>query len=317
MDFDLDADQEAILEATGSLLAQHAGPARAIELAAKDAYDNELDAALEDAGFADVASGEETGPLEAALIGEAIAAAAGVIAYGARALVAPRVASSLPPGPIALCTAAPRGPVRYAAHARSLLVLDAPAGAARLVELAPGAVQLVRSSFGYPMGRIPDELLAGGAVLECGADGLARWWRLALAVEATGTMAACLDVTRAYLSERRQFGRTIGSFQAVQHRLAELAIHVEASRWLAREAAFQGAPEEAVLTAASYALEAAGQVFGETHQLSGAIGFTREHDLHVYSMRLQALRIELGGVAGHRRALAAARWGPGGPGANA
>ena len=122
-------------------------------------------------------------------------------------------------------------------------------------------------------------------------------------------MAACLAVTVAYLSERRQFGRTIGSFQAVQHRLANCAIQIEASRWLAREAAFHGAPREATATAAAYALAAAGDVFSETHQLSGAIGFTREHDLHVFSMRLQALRIELGGLGGHRRALAAARWG--------
>ena len=84
---------------------------------------------------------------------------------------------------------------------------------------------------------------------------------------------------------------------------------MEASRWLTREAAFHDAPCEAVATAATYALHAASHVFRETHQLSGAIGFTREHDLHVYSMRLQALRLELGGLGAHRRALARARWG--------
>ena len=51
------------------------------------------------------------------------------------------------------------------------------------------------------------------------------------------------------------------------------------------------------------------RVFRETHQLSGAIGFTREHDLHAWSMRLQPLRLELDGVAAQRRALALARWG--------
>jgi alkylation response protein AidB-like acyl-CoA dehydrogenase len=121
-------------------------------------------------------------------------------------------------------------------------------------------------------------------------------------------MRAALDHTVGYLKERRQFGRAIGSFQAVQHRLASCAIAVEASRWLAFEAAFRNAPAEASATAAAYAASAAAQLFEETHQLSGAIGFTREHDLHVFSMRLQALRLELGGVTGHRRALAAARW---------
>jgi alkylation response protein AidB-like acyl-CoA dehydrogenase len=95
----------------------------------------------------------------------------------------------------------------------------------------------------------------------------------------------------------------------VQHRLAECAIQIEASRWLVREAAHHGAPAEAVAAAAGFAISSAERVFAETHQLSGAIGFTREHDLHVWSMRLQALRLELGGVRGHRRALAVARWG--------
>jgi alkylation response protein AidB-like acyl-CoA dehydrogenase len=122
-------------------------------------------------------------------------------------------------------------------------------------------------------------------------------------------MRAALDYTVEYLKQRRQFGRAIGSFQAVQHRLAECAILVEGSRWLALEAAWLGAPAETAATAAAYATSAAKQVFGEMHQLSGAIGFTHEHDLHVWSVRLQALKLELDGVAGHRRAIAHARWG--------
>ena len=310
MDFEYSADQEAILGAVESLLEQHAGPARAIALSDKDGYDSALDAALRDAGFADVARGEGTGPLEAALIVEAVARAGGVCAFGASALVGSG-ASELPiEGPVALISADPGGPARYAAHARSLLVLDPSAGEARIVSVEPGECEPVRSSFGYPMGRPPADLSTRGESLGPGsAERLERWWRLLLAVEAVGTMAACLDVTVAYLTERRQFGRAIGSFQAVQHRLADCAIQIEASRWLAREAAFLGAPGEAAATAAVYALAAAGDVFSETHQLSGAIGFTREHDLHVFSMRLQALRIELGGLGGHRRAVAAARWG--------
>jgi alkylation response protein AidB-like acyl-CoA dehydrogenase len=319
VDFEHSDDQTAILEAVTGLLAQHAGPARAIELHAKEAYDEALDAALRDAGFADVAQADGAGPLEAALITEAVAEAGGVVAFAASALVA----SALRPGiegPVALCSVQTPGPVRYAAHARSLLVLDVrsdgaadgAAAEARLVTLEPGACEPVRSSFGYPMGKCPEGVGEQGLGLGAGSgEALGRWWRLALAVEATGTMAAALDVTVAYLRERRQFGVAIGSFQAVQHRLAECAIHVEASRWLCREAAFLGAPAEGVATAAAYVLAAAGQVFSETHQLSGAIGFTREHDLHVFSMRLQALRIELGGLAGHRRALARERWGAG------
>ena len=123
-------------------------------------------------------------------------------------------------------------------------------------------------------------------------------------------MRSALHITVEYLKQRRQFGRPIGSFQAVQHRLAECAVVVEGSRWLTYEAAWLGANAEASATAAAYALAAAQRVFTETHQLSGSIGFTREHDLHVFSMRLQALRLELDGVAGHQRALARSRWMP-------
>jgi len=72
---------------------------------------------------------------------------------------------------------------------------------------------------------------------------------------------------------------------------------------------YHGAPAERSSTAAAYALAAAGRVFSETHQLSGAIGFTREHDLHVWTMRLRALCLELGGATAHRRAVTEARWG--------
>ena len=310
MDFELNEDQQAILDAVDAILEKHAGPARAIALAERDGYDVELETALLEAGFAEVAEADGAGPLEAALICESVATAGGVVAFGAFALIAAALRPRVIDAPVAITRVAPAGPIRFAAHARSLLVLDPNADEARLVTLSPGDCSPVRSSFGYPRGRCPEALASGGESLGPGsAERLGRWWRLALSIEATGTMAACLDVTTRYLCQRRQFGRAIGSFQAVQHRLAQLAIHVEASRWLTREAAFLGAPAEKVATAAAYALAAAGQVFAETHQLSGAIGFTREHDLHVFSMRLQALRIELGGVAAHRRALAAARWG--------
>jgi alkylation response protein AidB-like acyl-CoA dehydrogenase len=308
MDYTLTEDQQAILEAVEQLLATHAGAARAIELNKKGEYDLALDAALAEAGFLEMALGEETGPLEAALLVEAVARAAGVVGIAAAALVAPGVAGRALPGPIALARRGGSPLVRFAPHARSLLV-DA-GDEARLVELAAGDVTAVRSNFGYPIGRLRAAVLEGGASLgrDSGAK-LRSWWRVALAVEAAGTMRAALDYTVAYLKERKQFGRPIGSFQAVQHRLAECAILVEGSRWLALEAVWQRAPAEGAATAAAYAIGSARQVFAEMHQLSGAIGFTHEHDLHVWSMRLQALKLELDGAAGHQRAIAQARWG--------
>ena len=309
MDYELNDDQRAILQGVEALLARHAGAARAIELAAKGEYDVVLDSALREAGFTDVARGEDTGPLEAALVAEAVSRAGGVVAFSASALVVTGVlgASRELAGPVALMDAGQAGPVRFGVHARNALSLHG--DEARVTELGAGDATPVRSNFGYPMGRVALDP-ARGESLGSGSGGSVRaWWRVALAVEAVGAMTAALDLTTAYLKERRQFGRAIASFQAVQHRLANCAIALEGSRWLAYEAAYKGAAEELATTAAAYALNAAGQIFAETHQLSGAIGFTHEHDLHVWSMRLQALRLEQGGVSGHRRAIAAARWG--------
>jgi alkylation response protein AidB-like acyl-CoA dehydrogenase len=305
VDFEPSQDQAAILEAIEALLDQHAGAKRAIALAAKGEYDVTLERALDESGFADVARAEESGPLEAALVVEAVARHAGVVAVGAGALVVPALAVSAQ-GPVALVRATDPGPVRYASHARTL-VLDE-GDVARVIPLEPGDAEPVASNFGYPFGALRTGRDPGVA---CGAGSgecLRAWWRVALAAEAAGTMRAALDVTLDYVKQRRQFGRAIGSFQALQHRLAECHVLAEGSRWLALEAAWQGAPPEAAAGAAAYAAAAAARVFAETHQLSGAIGFTREHDLHVFSMRLVALGLELGGLAEHRRAAARAHW---------
>lgn len=309
MDFELDDDQRQILEAVGALLERHAGPARASELAQKSEYDFALDTALAEAGFDEIvepSTGE--GALSGVLVVEAIGRAAGLSSYGFQAVVAPAVVGARLPGPVALAEAPSDQPIRFGAHARSLLWVDG--DTARWCALEPGEVVSVRSGFGYPFGRVDPSVAARGETLgEGSGDRLRSWWRLAVAAEAVGSMAAALDQTVAYLKLRRQFGRPIASFQAVQHRLAECAIGVEGSRWLVYEAAHQRAPDEATACAAAYALDTARLVFRETHQLSGAIGFTYQHDLHAWSMRLHALAAELGGVASHRRALADARWG--------
>jgi alkylation response protein AidB-like acyl-CoA dehydrogenase len=306
VDFEPNADQQAILEAVTALLAQHAGAKRAALLNRTSSYDLALDAALEAAGFQAVALTEGAGLLEAALVVEAVAKAGGVVGIGAAALVAPGLTGRALPGPIALTREGDTGPLRFAAHARTLLV-DA-GEVARVLTLAPGDASPVASNCMLPMGRVHASLSRGPSLSRGSGERLRNLWRLALAAETLGTMAACLDLTLDYVKRRRQFGRAIGSFQAVQHRLAQCAVQVEGSRWLVYEAASLDAPAEMSATAAAFAAAAAGLLFAETHQFTGAMGFTREHDLHVWSMRLQALRLEAGGVAGHRRAVAEERW---------
>lgn len=306
MDFDPSEEQEVVLSAVHALLERHAGPARAIALQTDGGYDHSLEAALAEAGYLEI--GREMGRLEAVLLIESVSRHAGTVAVAARALTLELAPDSSDwHGPVAIAGSDHAGPVRYGAVARTLLV-DA-GERARVVLLREGEVEPVRSNFGFPMGRLPKEMLQGGEALGPGSGTrLRQAWRLGLAAETVGAMDAALSHTVEYLKTRRQFGRAIGSFQAVQHRLAECAIEVEASRWLVREAADREESIEAVSVAASFAMDAAGRLFAETHQLSGAIGYTREHDLHVWSMRLHALRQELGGVRGHRRAVVAERW---------
>ena len=308
MDFEPDAQQQAIAEAVDALLARHAGPERALALQRAGAADDALAAALSGAGFTGVALAEGGGALEAALVVEAVARGAGVVAAGAQALVVPGVVGRALEGTVALVDArTAQAPVRFAAQARHALVLDGER--AQLVALAPGAGTRVASPWGFPFGRFAAGALAGGEALGPGSGArLAAWWRVALAVEAVGAMDGALATTVAYVARRRQFGRAIGSFQAVQHRLAECKVQLEGARWLAREAAWRGAPAEAAAIAASYALTTAGRIFSDTHQLSGAMGFTDGHPLQVWTTRLPALRLELGGLAEQRREAARARW---------
>jgi len=309
VDFELDDDQREILGAVERLLERHAGQPRATELAAKAEYDHALDEALAGSGFDEMVDLESrSGVLEATLIVEAIARAAGVTSFATHALVARAALGEALTGPVALSAGDPSAPIRFGADARTLIRVDE--DDLRVVSLEAGDAERVASNFGYPLGRVTHDALARGRALDAGSGAtLRRWWRLAIAAEAVGTMRAALDCTVDYLKDRRQFGRPIGSFQAVQHRLADCSVRVEGSRCLVYEAAHSRAPEEATACAAAFALESARLLFRETHQLSGAIGFTREHPLHVWSMRLHALGSELEGVRGHRRALARARWG--------
>ena len=309
MDFELDDEQRLILESVQKLLADRCGPARAIELAKTGGYDEKLDAALCEAGFDRLAQGPQPRWLEAALVVQEIARAGGVSAFAAMSLVVPGATGGAFPfgnGPVALLDAQHPGPARFAPQATCVLVIEN--DRVRALRGRPECVRTIRSNYGYPLGWIDVKALETIETPEISPERLRAWWRVGLAAEAVGAMSGALEQTVEYLKQRRQFGRTLASFQAIQHRLADCAIAVEGSRWLAYEAAFRAAPAEAAATAASYALQAAGQVFNETHQLSGAIGFTHEHDLHVFSMRLQALRMEQGGVSRQTRAVSQHRW---------
>ena len=123
--------------------------------------------------------------------------------------------------------------------------------------------------------------------------------RVSLAAEQVGVAQACLDMTVGYAKVRRQFGRPIGAFQAVQHACADMLVAVESARsatWYAAWALAEDTPDatEASLVAGAMAAEAAFQCAGATIQLHGGIGFTAEHDAHLYFRRARASRDLLG-----------------------
>jgi alkylation response protein AidB-like acyl-CoA dehydrogenase len=305
MRFVLDGEQRALLEAVTTLLDRSAGPERMRALGGiEPAYDHELDRELHASGFTTAFLGPDTGPLEAALVVEAVARKLGVISAGATCLVMAAIMGEAPTGGVALTTAGAKGLTRYAADAETIVIVGA--DEVRVVRPKGGPIERVRSAYGYPMGRLGDE--TGELLTGVLPERVRSWWRVALAVELAGTMSAALELTLGYVRDRQQFGRPIGTFQALQHRLAECTVLAEGSRWLALEAAWNDAPTEQSAAALAHAIVAGRRVVAETHQFTGAMGFTTEYDLHLWSMRIPALIMEAEGISSPGQAVSAARW---------
>ena len=128
---------------------------------------------------------------------------------------------------------------------------------------------------------------------------------LAVAIDAVGVAGGALDATVAYAAERRQFGRPIGSFQAVKHACANVAVELTISRRLVGDAVaayVADAPEAhlAVSMAKAHAVETAVAAAGTALQLHGGIGYTWEHGLHVLVKRAALDRSLYGSPAAHR-----------------
>jgi len=129
---------------------------------------------------------------------------------------------------------------------------------------------------------------------------------LATAAQLIGTAEALLAATVDYAKQRTQFSRVIGSYQAIKHKLADVHIAVELSRPLVYGAALSLADNSAdiardVSAAKVAAAEAALLAARSALQTHGAIGFTAEHDLSLWLLRVQALRSAWGDPAAHRR----------------
>jgi alkylation response protein AidB-like acyl-CoA dehydrogenase len=151
--------------------------------------------------------------------------------------------------------------------------------------------------------------VAGRDRAESAVDSALRTGAGLLASEQLGIAEWCLDATVAYLKERKQFGRTVGGFQALKHRLANIWEKLVLARAAARYAADTLATNDpdtpvAVSTAASLCSSVAVYAAEEAVQLHGGIGMTWEHPAHLYLKRAKANEIALGSPDQHRALLA-------------
>jgi alkylation response protein AidB-like acyl-CoA dehydrogenase len=145
--------------------------------------------------------------------------------------------------------------------------------------------------------------LSPGSTDAIGTDpGLADTAAILLAAEQIGAAARCLELTVNYTKERVQFGRPIGSFQALKHRMADLYVAVQSARAVVGDAIAQPTPVSAALARLA-ATEAFTKVAGEAIQLHGGIAITWEHDIQLYFKRAHGSAQLLGSVSEQLRRL--------------
>ena len=205
-------------------------------------------------------------------------------------------------------------PVPYGDVAEILLVAADHDGGVGLFSVDPSAVTRSKVAGLDPtlsFANLDFDNVAAETLTLDAAEALASAHRvgtLATAALQVGCAQRGLDMTVDYTKQREQFGRPIGSFQALKHRMADLLVRVQMSRagaWAAVQAQVNGAPnaDRLAAAAASYCAEATMAVAAETIQLHGGIAITWEHDAHLVLKRAQALNQLFGLPHIHRAEL--------------
>lgn len=296
MDFRLTADQSDLAQAIDTLAAHF--DRKPTEFRGFVLPGSELERALEEGQYFDIARVPELGPLGAALTVERLARLPCTVEMALSMLVRPQLPGEWP-RPWALIEN--DRPGRFAATAQTLLVIEGE----RMGLVRPSAsdVEPLESLFAYPVGRLKEGVRATPLASERAAT-LRIWLRVALAAEMSGLMHAAVAAAVEHLTQRKQFGRPLGTFQALRHRMAECAVLAGGVRWLALKAAATADAGDAAL-AALHAQESATRVVYDVHQMLGAMGMTLEHPLHLYTYRMKALLGELGGRGAQAAAVAA------------
>lgn len=303
MDMELSGEQRLLVEAVEGLGARWQDMPKGHE---RDYayFAADLHAALADGGF--LRAGLDMGMLEAALVVLEVSRLPVATSVGASALVAAAVLGEVPSGAMAIVVGDPGKAQRLLPAASHVLVTRGQR--VWLLDMAGVAVTPVESIYAYPYGRF-----AVAPDLSCARDLgdlaalLRQWARVAIAAECAGAAQAAIAVTVAHVKERFAFGRAIGSYQAVQHRLAQCHQIARAMRFLALHAAWSGDPGAAD-TAAAYAQDHISKLTFDLHQFSGGMGVTCEYKLHFFTYRLRALQAEFGGADGAATGLYDRLW---------
>jgi alkylation response protein AidB-like acyl-CoA dehydrogenase len=208
------------------------------------------------------------------------------------------------------------------AHAADLLLVacGAPAGATLALVPLPAHGVAVRVLRGLDLTRRFCEVRFAGAEVPvsaivgdvgAAAAALERMQNLASVVQAAECVGAAervFELTVQHAKDRVQFGRPIGSFQAIKHRLADLLVELEGARAAAHYAALALADEmpdrdPAIATAGCTVREAASHICGEALQIHGGVGFTWEYDVHLFLRRAKADQLLYGDPAWHAERL--------------
>ena len=326
MNFDFSDDQAAIKRTARELLADRLPPEARRALLERGDYDDGLWRELAELGWPGIHLGEEHGGqglglVELAILCEELgyalapspflaSAAAGIALAEAgtdaqRARWLPALAAGAV-GTVGLVTEGEAPMVPDADRADVLVLLDGLAG--MVVERGEAEVEpeatidasrrfaRVRTSGGEPLAGDPPPAL----------DRI----EVALAAELVGVAQRAMEMAVEYAKEREQFGRPIGSFQAVSHRCAQMLLEVESARSTTLNAAWaaEHEPESLPLAASmakAYAADASWRVTASALQVHGGTGFTWEHDLHFFLKRARTDGHLLGSPRSHRERVAA------------
>jgi alkylation response protein AidB-like acyl-CoA dehydrogenase len=318
MDFELNDDQQALRAAARELLDGRSTSAQVrATFEAESPWDAELWKAMVDQGWTGIAVAEDAGGVglgwvEVAVLLEEVGAHVApapilqqVVALDA--LTATEWTEPLLAGDVIACVAASgaREVVPYAPSAGVAVCVRGD----ELVAFAPASAREPAMDVTREVGWL--DPADGDATVLGGADAVRRFvdrGAMAYAAELLGGAQRLLDLSVEYAKDRVQFDKPIGSFQAVKHRLADMLVDVEGMRSAVYYAAWCIAashPEASVAasTAKAWCSDASKRVAGSALQVHGGIGFTWEHDVHLFLKRAQLDQMAFGDAVIHRTRL--------------